>query len=445
MSVVRLILLAVMVAALGQPTAQAQGIRRSVSPLIPESSLNRLGLTREWWGHAVTNRQRDRMTYLTADEFLVIAQSSSGITSAFDAETGRLKWYTLVGAPDAPAYASSFNDKYVFVVSGARLSAINRDKGDVAFTFPLPGQPSAPIAVDEDQIFLGCLDGSLYSFDLKQVLKLHQEGRLNSFIDAAQMWRYRTSEPVSSQPIIQGSNVLFASKNGSVYSVAALNRKLAFQFETDAALSAPIARYKDLMILASEDYNVYAIDTRSGRMAWQFTTGHIIKKDPLVINDDLFVIPEYGRLYRVNAATGERLWNKPDITQVLTATPNRLYTVDNRGHLRVLDRNSGDTIGSLPLQNFPLKVINSMTDRLYFGTESGLVMAVREEGAEFPTFYRRPELQPMAPGQAPKDQPTTDTPAADDNAPPDADPTLENEDDPAMNAEEEPTDAKEKN
>jgi hypothetical protein len=180
-------------------------------------------------------------------------------------------------------------------------------------------------------------------------------------------------------------------------------------------------------------------------MAWQFTTGHIIKKDPLVINDDLFVIPEYGRLYRVNAATGERLWNKPDITQVLTATPNRLYTVDNRGHLRVLDRNSGDTIGSLPLQNFPLKVINSMTDRLYFGTESGLVMAVREEGAEFPTFYRRPELQPMAPGQAPKDQPATDTPAADDNAPPDADPTLENEDDPAMNAEEEPTDAKEKN
>ena len=86
-----------------------------------------------------------------------------------------------------------------------------------------------------------------------------------------------------------------------------------------------------------------------------------------------------------------------------------------------------------------------MTDRLYFGTESGLVMAVREEGAEFPTFYRRPELQPMAPGQAPKDQPTTDTPAADDNAPPDADPTLENEDDPAMNAEEEPTDAEEEN
>jgi hypothetical protein len=242
--------------------------------------------------------------------------------------------------------------------------------------------------------------------------------------------------------------VLFASKNGSVYSLASLNRKLTFQFETDAALSAPIARYKDLMILASEDYNVYAIDTRSGRMAWQFTTGHIIKKDPVVINDDLFVIPEYGRLYRVNAATGERIWNKPDITQVLTATPNRLYTVDNRGHLRVLDRNSGDTIGSLPLQNFPLKVVNSVTDRLYFGTESGLVMAVREEGAEFPTFYRRPELQPMAPGQAPK-TPAKSDPDANPGVepPPDADPSLENEDDPTMNAEaeEEPVESEEQN
>ncbi|HBH52547.1 MAG TPA: pyrrolo-quinoline quinone [Planctomycetaceae bacterium] len=427
MPVVRCFLLVALAWSCCLPAVEAQGIRRSVSPLIPESSLNRLGLTREWWGHAVTNRQRDRITHLTADEFLVVAQSSSGITSAFDAETGRLKWYTLVGAVDAPAYAGSFNDDYVFVISGARLTAINRDKGDVAFTFPLPSQPSAPVAVNDDQIFLGCLDGSLYAFDLKQVLSLHQQGRLNSFIDAAQMWRYRTSERVTSPPIIQGSNVLFASKNGSVYSLAALNRKMAFQFETDAALSAPIARYKDLMILASEDYNVYAIDTRSGRMAWQFTTGHVIKKDPLVINDDLFVIPEYGRLYRVNAATGERLWAKPDITQVLTASPTRLYTVDNRGHLRVLDRKTGDTVGSVPLGTFSLRVVNFMTDRIYLGTESGLVMAVREQGAEFPNYYRRPELQPMAPGVAPK-VPAPKSDISDDNAPPDADPTLETDD-----------------
>ena len=193
---------------------------------------------------------------------------------------------------------------------------------------------------------------------------------------------------------------------------------------------------------------LFRSDTRSGRMAWQFTTGHIIKKDPIVVNDDLFVIPEYGRLYRVNAATGERLWNKPDITQVLTATPARLYTVDNRGHLRVLDRKTGDTIGSLPLQSFPLKVVNSVTDRLYFGTESGLVLAVREEGAEFPTFYRRPELQPMAPGQAPKrsQKPAPEANPSDD-APPDADSSLENEDDPTMNAEseEEPAEAEEEN
>ena len=99
-----------------------------------------------------------------------------------------------------------------------------------------------------------------------------------------------------------------------------------------------------------------------------------------------------------------------------------------------MDRKTGETIGSVPLGTFSLRVVNSVTDRIYLGTESGLVMALREQGAEFPNFYRRPELQPMAPGVAPK-VPSPKSDVEDDNAPPDADPTLENEDDPTAEAE----------
>jgi hypothetical protein len=58
--------------------------------LIPEQELNRLGLTRSWWGHAVMNRQRDKLSHLTADEKLVVGQSSTGVVSAFDAASGQL-------------------------------------------------------------------------------------------------------------------------------------------------------------------------------------------------------------------------------------------------------------------------------------------------------------------------------------------------------------------
>ncbi|MCY2968823.1 MAG: PQQ-like beta-propeller repeat protein [Planctomycetota bacterium] len=401
MTVVRSAMLLVLVALLGASQALAQTSRGNESVLLPELSLNRLGLTRSWWAHAVTNRQRDRMTYVTADEDLMIAQSSTGIVSAFDPETGRLRWFHQVGATDSPAYPASFNDSHVFILNAGQLIALNRKKGDVAFALPMPGQANASAVADEKQVYVGCLDGSMFAFDLAQITELHRQGRLKAYGDATVLWRYRTSKPIASPAVLQGSHVVFSSLNGSVYSVAALNRKLGFQFETDAELSAPMVRYKDLLILASEDFNVYAIDMLSGRLAWQFTTGMIIKRAPVVIENDLYVIPEYGSLYKVNAATGERLWKRPGIKSFLAATPQRLYVVDQSDNLRVLSRSNGDSIGQLPLQTFKLRFINSTSDRIFLGTESGLVTSIRERDREFPTYYQRPERQPISPAIAP--------------------------------------------
>lgn len=378
--------------------APAQGpVGSNHRGLIPEQELNRLGLTRSWWGHAVMNRQRDKLSHLTADETLVVGQSSTGVVSAFDAESGKLKWYKQPGTTDSPAYPAAYNDKYVFIIHGSRLSALKRDTGVEAFTLGLPSQPSSSAIADDKQIYFGCLDGSIFAYDLVKTEELHRDGKLPEFADVALIWRYRTSRPIPDRPVLQGSQVVFSSLNGSVYAVSALDRKLAFQFETDAALSAPMARYKDLLILASEDFNVYAIDLSSGRLRWQFTTGLTIKQPPVVVGDDVYVLPERGSMYKANARTGERLWTRAGVKSFLSASPKRLYVVDTRNNMLVLNRETGDPLGTLPLNAFTQRLTNTVSDRIYLGTESGFICALREQSREFPTLHQRPQMQPLSP------------------------------------------------
>lgn len=405
MSAVRTAMLVVAVASLGAGNAHAQLPGRGQSALLSEQSLNRLGLTRAWWGHAVTDRQRDRLVHLTADEKLAIAQSSSGIVSAFDPETGRLLWYKQVGLNDAPSYAAAYNDDYVFIISSNRLFALQRETGHEAFVLALPGQPFSPPVADAEQIYVGCNDGSMYAFDLQKVKKLHSEGRLRTFSDVAIQWRYRSSKAIASPAVLNGSQVVFSSLNGSVYSVAALDRKLTFQFETDAPLSAPIVRYNDLLILASEDFNVYALNLKNGGLAWQFTTGLVIKRAPVLIDDELYIIPEYGSMYKVEAATGVRVWNRAFVKDFLAASVDRLYTIDRNDNLLVLSRETGDPLGLLPLGAFRLRFPNSDSDRIFLATETGLICCLHERGREFPKYHRRPDREPLSPEIAPDDAP----------------------------------------
>lgn len=400
LTVVRFVLASCLVLTLGIAPVAAQNLRRTDSPLLSESSVNRLDLTRGWWGHSMVNRQRDRIAMVSADEFLVIAQSTSGIVSAFDAESGRLKWYTQVGASDTPTFPVTFNDDYLLFIQGNKMTGLSRDKGKQVFSLILPGQPNTPAVTDKNQVYLGCLDGSMYAYDLPQIVELQTQGKLKNFSDVAMRWRYRTSKPISTPAVLQGTQVIFSSLNGSVYSVAALNRKMAFQFETDAALSAPIVRYKELLILASEDYNVYAINALNGRLVWQFTTGLVIKQSPVIVENDLYVIPEYGSLYRCDAATGIRLWTRPSVKRLLACSGDRVYVVDQRDHIQVLSRQTGEPISSLSLKDFKVQVVNSTSDRIYMSTESGLMLCLHERDRDFPTFYRRPELQPISPPQA---------------------------------------------
>lgn len=381
--------------------ALAQTTVKGASPLPAENALNREGLTRRWWGFATINSKRDKVLYLTVDEHTLFVQTSAGIITAFDSETGKHLWSRPVGPPDRAVFRATLNDDLLFVVNGLRLFAVQKTTGGIVWNITLPGQPSSSPAADSERVYVGFLDGSLYAFDLALIRDLNSKGRLTNYSKQAVAWRFQTSEPIAIPAVPEGKLVAFASRNGSLYSVGAQDHNLIFQFETDAALSAPISTYRNSLLLASEDTNFYQLNLVNGRPGWMFTAGLVIRKAPIVIDDEVYLLPERGHLHKISAETGKEYWRTPGLDAFLAASSTNVYAMGHNNTLNVLSRSTGQVQGRLPLGLFSRYLTNDRSDRIYMATESGVVICLHELRRDFPRYHLYPERQPILPDFAP--------------------------------------------
>lgn len=372
--------------------------------------LSRFGMERAWWSQSTMNIRRDHANHITLDETAVYVQSTGGMITSFDSETGRKNWARQLGRQDAPNYAAASNDKLVLVIAGMTMFAINKADGEELWSLTLPNQPSTSPVMDRKQVYYGTLDGSVFAFDLRTIGELHDEGKLPQYTQTAQTWRYKAAKEVTSKPMVSELLVHFASRDNSLYAVSALERKLKWQFETQKPISAPLGWADGLIFLASEDFNVFCIDQNTGSIRWQFIAGLPIRRQPRVIGDDVYIFPDRGGMHCVSKTSGRRKYWRKNLRDFIAATENLLFASDSVGNVVVVARKDGAILGSLPLRSFKLRYGNELTDRVYLVNRSGLTVCLRERGKEFPSFHRYPERQPIIPEFAPEE----DDAAADD-------------------------------
>lgn len=379
---------------------------RGDSPLPTQNQLSRLGLERAWWGQAVLNPSRDKVRSVSVDEDLVYVQSTSGVTTAFDAETGRQAWAVQLGRFDPPSFPAVSNEELVLIVVGSTMYAVEKKSGRTMWTLVLPGQPSTGPAIDDKQVYVGTLDGSLYAFSLRKIRQLFEERRLPQWSSEAQVWMYRVGKEITSPPIPAGRTVNFASRDGSLYSVASSDRQLIYQLETDKPIVAPLARLDNTMFMASEDYTFYAINLTNGKVRWVFTSGLPIRRAPWALDHDLYVLPDRGGMYSLDPETGDQRWWGQTLSNFLAVVGGNVAAGDDQGNLVMVSRSSrksAEVVGSMPLRRFSVRIGNDRTDRIYLSTESGLVVCLRQLGHSYPVFHRNPDRLPLLPEFEPDD------------------------------------------
>ena len=373
------------------------------SPLPTHQELNRLGLERGWWGHAVLNPSRDKIKHMSIDEDTIYMQANSGVTTAFDAESGQQLWAVHLGRFDEPSFPAVSNENQALIVVGSTMYALEKRTGKTVWTLILTGQPSTGPSLDDKHVYFGTLDGSVYAYSLRKIRQLYEERRLPQWSMEAQVWKYKAGKEITSPPISTGRVVNFGSSDGILYSVNAVDRKTIFQLETDKPIIAPLTRLDNTMFMASEDYTFYALNLFSGRVKWEFTSGLPIRKTPWALDNTLFLLPDRGGMYCLDPETGVRRWWKPDLTNFIAILGNTVAASDGNGNLVMVSRDKGETIGSLPLRRYTVRTGNDRTDRIYMATESGIVICLRQSGHTYPVFHRFPDRLPLLPEITPDD------------------------------------------
>lgn len=384
---------------------------------LPQSAdLARYDLQMAWWGRASIDPAREKVDYVVNDEEMVFVRSTTGVITAFDAETGRKAWASLIGRPDQVSYAPVSNTDQLLVAVGLNLIAVSKKTGETIWELRLPKHPSAPPAVDTDQMYLGMVDGSVYGYDLKIVQQLHEERRLPAFSHNAMLWRYQTPSEIVSPPISTGRSVSFASSSGSLYSVSAKEQKLVFQFECDAKIMTPLGRNEKSILLAAENSRMFCLDQDNGQFRWAFTSAYPIRQQPRFFGSRVYVTPESVGTFALNADSGAQMWEFPQAQarRVLMVGQNRLYAVNAQNEIVILEASDGKVIGKLSYRHFTKSPTNDRTDRMFLATQDGLLVCLKERGSAIPTFHLHPERRPILPELTPEEG---EAAPADPNAP----------------------------
>jgi len=381
-----------------------------------EAELNRLGLTLAWRGQAVIDPNRDRIKYLTADEQNVYLQATSGIVTTFAGETGRRLWSSLVGQPDQAGHPASTNGEQLLLSVGLKVYSLDKMTGEILWEMRIPDHPATSPEIDDEQIFVGTVDGSVFSYDLRKIQGLYERRMLPQWTERARMWRFKTPDEIVSQPIVAGETLSYASQRGIVYGVSKQDKKLRFQFESEGKIFTSLGRSKDLIFIPDTKARLYCINQNNGRVQWSFSSGAPIREQPFAVGFQVYAIPQREGIAALSIASGRQLWQQPRATQFVAASETRVYASDASGNLLVLDRQDGTIIGILPMRDFDMRVSNDRTDRIYLSNSRGMVIGLRELDSEFPLYHLYPQRRPILPLFADEEPAEADDAAGADDA-----------------------------
>jgi len=313
---------------------------------------------------------------VTVPQTTLYAITGEGGVHAIDAETGKTRWVTRVGPPNAPTVGIAANNKIVLAVRGSKVFCLDATNGEEIWSRYTYYAPGGGVAVSDDFGYVTSVEGRL------QMFPLNKTGLPESY--------FASSGAATFDPEVTATTVSWATERGYFNVARSTKASLMYRLETNDVFESAGTEVGDLLIANSLNGKVYAVAEDLGSLAWEFAVGEPITKKPVAVGDDVvMLITLRDNLVPLNALTGKILdgWPKrvAGITEYVGASQNVLYFIDNRGNLVGLSRKSGAKVSqqAIGLNTFP--VSNHFTDRLYLAKPDGSIYGMREVANVNPT------------------------------------------------------------
>lgn len=171
--------------------------------------------------------------------------------------------------------------------------------------------------------------------------------------EPAIVWKFKTSAPIISSPVIDGDAVYIGGLDSSLYSINLTSGQVNWAFETGGEIRSTPLVHSSVVYATGGDGRLRAIDASTGSLKWEFVTGGERKYDfadyyqssPVIDNDRIYFGSGDGCVYAIKVTDGSLLW-KHQTGDVVHATPafdsTRIYVGSFDGYFYAIDRSTGE-------------------------------------------------------------------------------------------------------
>ena len=321
-----------------------------------------------------------KLSSYTLPKSTIYTLSSDGLVTAIDADTGDFLWEQLVGDTSLEVVGLGAGNNHVAVVVGSKVYCLSVADGRTLWSKETVYVPSSSPAVSDSNILVPLGNGRLQSFLIEDNGYGSNAFFANGFATA--------------RPLVVGDKVAWTTDSGQLNLATPLaSRAVSFRLKANASMASAPTGNGTMVYAASLDGFVYGVDQDKGRLVWEVTTGASITQSPVPIGENVYVVSEADQLFKIDAMTGQFSdnWDTPvnGIVKFLGATEESVFALNKQNTLLVIDINSSQTVGAVPVGNIDNVLTNYATDRIYISTDGGLIECVREASSETPVFHNR--------------------------------------------------------
>jgi outer membrane protein assembly factor BamB len=133
-----------------------------------------------------------------------------------------------------------------------------------------------------------------------------------------------------------------------------------------------------LVVTGNKEGYVFAVKDRTGEVVWQFAADGPIIERIAVIGTDVYCPTATGGMHALDLITRKEKWFTSGIRQFISASHKRIYSLDSRSRLVILDRLTGTPIDMFNVQKFDRFLFNIETDRIFVINDTGLIQCLHE-------------------------------------------------------------------
>lgn len=208
--------------------------------------------------------------------------SDDGYVYALVASNGRHLWQYEMGSP---VRSQPFVTNDLVIVGSENGEVVGLElSGERKWSRPLRRAAASPFVDDQGICYIGGFDGFLYALDAT-----------SGYI----LWRFRTSGPIISSPVVDNDWLFFGSADSHFYAVNAESGKEKWRFAAGKSIVASAIVHNGAVYFGATDGCLYCLDAKTGKERWKFQTGGAITSSPYITDDLILVGSIDHQLYAI--------------------------------------------------------------------------------------------------------------------------------------------------